>query len=182
MTWLPVPPPAPRIETARLTLRALEPADWESLRRIATAPGVARMVFAVTEPWPRVEVERFIRRWRWQGRLGYRLAVCLKDGPMIGTVGIGRFPVETFYFLDPAHHGQGHATEAMAAFLADALARFRPETVTAEVFQDNPASARVLEKLGFARIGTGTRKSAARLEPFPVWRYRLVCAGFGTRP
>ncbi|MBL4557322.1 MAG: GNAT family N-acetyltransferase [Rhodobacteraceae bacterium] len=89
------------MDTARLTLRALADADWPDLQRIATAPGVARMLYVVTEPWPEAAVRAFIRRWRWQGRLGYRLAVCLRDGPMIGTVGIGQFPVETFYFLDP---------------------------------------------------------------------------------
>jgi RimJ/RimL family protein N-acetyltransferase len=171
----PTPPAAPRIDTARLTLRALADADWPDLQRIATAPGVARMLYVVTEPWPEAAVRAFIRRWRWQGRLGYRLAVCLRDGPMIGTVGIGQFPVETFYFLDPAHHGQGYATEAMGAFLADVFARFAPVAVTAEVFQDNPGSARVLEKLGFRQIGTRMGRSAARLEPEPVRRYRLVC-------
>lgn len=176
------PPAAPGIVTARLALRPLRDDDWPDLQRIATAPGVARMLYVVTDPWPEAAVRGFIRRWRWQGRLGYRLAVCLRDGPMIGTVGIGQFPVETFYFLDPAHHGQGYATEATGAFLADVLARFAPETVTAEVFVDNPASARVLEKLGFARIGRRMARSAARLEPAPVWRYRVARAAFRAAP
>jgi hypothetical protein len=42
----------------------------------------------------------------------------------------------------------------MGAFVADVFARFAPAAVTAEVFQDNPGSARVLEKLGFRQIGT----------------------------
>lgn len=77
------------------------------------------------------------------GELVCSLAV--KDLPAHGTVEIG-------YGTAPARRGRGHATDAVAALLplllAKGVARIRAETSV-----HNPASARVLEKTGFARVG-----------------------------
>jgi len=44
----------------------------------------------------------------------------------------------------------------------------------ADHFEDNPVSGRVLRKQGLEKIGEGTGKSAARLEPAPIVLYRLT--------
>ena len=44
----------------------------------------------------------------------------------------------------------------------------------ADHFADNPVSGRVLHEQGFEKIGEGTGKSAARLEPAPNVLYRLT--------
>ncbi|MFN5244217.1 MAG: GNAT family N-acetyltransferase, partial [Novosphingobium sp.] len=90
----------------------------------------------------------------WRGRPGFRLAVCLPDGALIGTVGIGpEAPPSCAYFIDPAPAGQGFATEAMQALLADAIPRFAFTEIEADHFADNPASGRVLRKAGFRPTG-----------------------------
>ncbi len=171
---------APTIRTARLCLRPMAEADAPDLARIGGDPRVAPMLFLPTIPWPVAKAKDFIHAWRWQGRPGYRLAICEPGGPPLGTVGLGRGG-EVFYFLDPDTWGKGYATEAMAGFLADVFHRFALASLTADVFYDNPASAHVLRKLGFKPAGEGIAVSAARVEPAPVWLYRLSRTAFEAR-
>jgi len=131
------------------------------------------MLFVPTVPWPVEEVRAFIDAWAWRGAPPFRLAICRRDGRMIGSIGIAR-DGEIFYFLDPADWGRGHGREAVAAFCAAVFDRFDFAALEAEVFDDNPASARLLASCAFTRIGGGMGRSAARLEAAPVSRYRLL--------
>ena len=70
---------------------------------------------------------------------------------LVGACGLGRRPsgaVEMGYWIAREHWNRGFATEAGLALLAiaEALGLVRLE---ASYFIDNPASGRVLEKLGF---------------------------------
>lgn len=87
------------------------------------------------------------------------------DPRLVGACGLGRRPsgaVELGYWIAREHWNRGFATEAGLALLdiAGALALPRLE---ASYFIDNPASGRVLEKLGFLATGiTAPRYSCAR--------------------
>jgi RimJ/RimL family protein N-acetyltransferase len=164
---------APTLRTRRLLLRPLGQADAGDLARIGGQPDVARMLFSVQSPWHPQAVESWIERSRWHGRPGYRLGICLRDGTLIGVGGLGGEPLSCSYFLDPDFAGQGYATEAMGGLLADAFERFDLPEIVADHFADNPASGRILGKLGFEKTGTGMGESAARLEPAPNVHYRL---------
>jgi [ribosomal protein S5]-alanine N-acetyltransferase len=61
--------------------------------------------------------------------------------------------VEVAYGIDPPHRGRGFATEAAGALTGFALASDGVRTVRAHSKPDNAASARVLEKCGFRRVG-----------------------------
>ena len=87
------------------------------------------------------------------------------DPRLVGACGLGRRSsgaVEMGYWIARAHWNRGFATEAGMALLdiAGALALPRLE---ARYFIDNPASGRVLEKLGFLPTGIAApRYSCAR--------------------
>ena len=87
------------------------------------------------------------------------------DPRLVGACGLGRRSsgaVEMGYWIARAHWNRGFATEAGMALLdiAEALALPRLE---ASYFIDNPASGRVLEKLGFLPTGIAApRYSCAR--------------------
>lgn len=57
------------------------------------------------------------------------------------------------YYVLPDHQGRGYATEAAGLVVAYAFDELNAHSVTAEVQADNPASERVLEKLGFREVG-----------------------------
>jgi RimJ/RimL family protein N-acetyltransferase len=165
------------ITTPRLVIRPLRPRDAPNLTRFGGLPDVARMLGSVPSPWSIDHAIDWMRKGAWTGRLGFRLGV-FRDGTLVGMVGLGGTPVSAAYFLDPDHAGLGYATEAMKALLGFAYGRFTVDDIVANCFVDNPASGRVLEKLGFEKSGTEEGKSLARLEPAPMFHYRLTKARF----
>lgn len=173
-----------RISTPRLTLRETRCDDWRALQSLGGVPEVARMLTSVTLPWTDDAVRAGLARARFRGRPGFGVTICAKDGTILGSAGLDRPAGATDYncfcWLGRSFWGAGIATEAMQAFLRECFLRF-PEIdrICADHFTDNPASARILRKLGFHRIGTAEGRSPARLEPAPVILYRVTRDSFG---
>lgn len=98
---------------------------------------------------------------------------------LVGACGLGRRPsgnVELGYWIARPHWNRGFATESGQALVAIArtlgLARLE-----ASHFLDNPASGRVLEKLGFEPAGMiAPRLSCARGIEIPARYFRLQLA------
>jgi RimJ/RimL family protein N-acetyltransferase len=167
------------IPAGPVRLRQMRTSDAADIRRIVTMPSVGRMLFVFPSDWSDAGARDFIRAWRFRGGLRFRLAVVDARDRLIGTAGVGEgADPPVFYFIDPSCAGHGTMTAAMRAFVAFLFDRFDMGALTAEVFTDNPASARVLEKLGFLLQGEGIGTSAQRLEPAAVWQYRLTREAF----
>ncbi|HYW15975.1 MAG TPA: GNAT family N-acetyltransferase [Allosphingosinicella sp.] len=100
---------------------------------------------------------------------------------LIGAVGFGRKPtggIEFGYWIARHHWGRGYATEAGRAVLAAARHSLRLKRLDAGHFLDNPASGRVLEKLGFRPIGKIVPYySAGRGESAPCRLFELELDG-----
>jgi ribosomal-protein-alanine N-acetyltransferase len=81
------------------------------------------------------------------------------NGDAVGGVGIRtgvdvhRQTAELGYWLGQEFWGRGIMTEAVAAFTDFCFEKFQLRRIYAEPFANNPASARVLEKAGFAFEG-----------------------------
>jgi RimJ/RimL family protein N-acetyltransferase len=167
------------IDLGGATLRPFRACDAAPFRRIVIRPEVGRMLLRFPAGWTDAEADAFLRRVLYTRRLGFHLAIADADDRLVGSVGVGSGEEpEIFYFLGPAAAGGGLMSRAVDAFVAFVLARFPVTGLRAEVFTDNPASARVLEKIGFVRGGEGLAHSAQRLEPAPVWKYRLSRQAF----
>jgi RimJ/RimL family protein N-acetyltransferase len=76
--------------------------------------------------------------------------------------------VEVAYGVVPGQQGRGYATEATTALVAYAFGDDRVRVVRAHTFPRNDASARVLTKCGFTRIG-----QVVDPEDGPVWRWEI---------
>ncbi len=79
-------------------------------------------------------------------------------GAAVGSCGFKGPPdpdgvAELAYGIDPSYRGRGYATEATVAFTEFAFADGRVRLVRAHTRPDNGASARVLAKCGFGRVG-----------------------------
>lgn len=77
--------------------------------------------------------------------------------PLDGEVAVG-------YAVLPQFEGRGYATEMAGALVDWALAQPRVERVIAETEWANPASVRVLSKLGFVRSGNARAAEGLRFE------------------
>ena len=162
------------IETERLILRPLHRSDAPDLQAIAGNDATARNMCSVKSPWPLKDVEAWIDNSRFKGCIGFRLGIELKGGRLIGSVGLGgEADPSVSYFVAEQFWGRGIISEALRALLQYSFARFDLPMITSDVFVDNPASARVLEKHGFVKIGEDMASSPARVEPAQILLYRL---------
>ncbi len=162
MTAMTEPTARPRapdiIETERLTLRplTLDDAGWVS--RESGRYEVASKLAFVPSPNPALAAEMFILAARAneanRGDL-FRAVIDKATGDGAGLVsatvrGDGRR--ELGYWYAPFFWSKGYASEAGRALL-DAVIAMGAHSFHAGYFAHNPASARVLEKLGFSHDG-----------------------------
>ena len=163
--------------TERLTLRPAWPEDSAMLAAAIGQEAVTRMLSRVPHPYgeadaaawiaqPRgAEEPRFVilAHDRFAPRLVGGIAISHEaDGPNLG------------YWLTPDAWGRGYATEAGRAVIAMARHALPLQRLNAWHFADNPASGRVLRKLGFHPTGeTMPRRSAARAVPAASIGYAL---------
>ena len=95
---------------------------------------------------------------------------------LVGSCGLARRSsgsVELGYWIAKPFWGRGYATEACLA-LVDIARTLGLTSLEGSHFLDNPASARVLDKLGFEPLGiVAPRMSCARGEQAPARLMRL---------
>lgn len=88
---------------------------------------------------------------------------------VISLKGMDRGQSEISCWVAQAFWNAGFASESVAALVQANPQKSR--TIFAEVFQDNPGSARVLTNCGFAYIGDAESFSVARNARVPTWTY-----------
>ena len=169
--------------TERLLLR---PGWREDAPALCQAIGDERIVRNLAKaPWPyRLrDAEDFLTRERPPHAAGGLIFLRTDGAPcLVGAIGIGPSPdnvLELGYWVARPFWGQGIATEAGQAMLAYARDSLRLPRLVAGHFIDNPASGRVLQKLGFRPTGvTRGRYSAGRdaIAPARVLALELVDA------
>lgn len=148
--------------TERLFLRPPFPEDWEAILAGVGEEAILRNLARAPWPYGTAEARAFAAQPQ-DPRLPHFL-VTLPGTGVIGCAGMGEHEgeAEIGYWIARQHWGRGYATEAAEAVLriARTLGHRR---ITAGHFADNPASGRVLRKLGFAPTGrAGSRYSLAR--------------------
>jgi RimJ/RimL family protein N-acetyltransferase len=108
---------------------------------------------------------------------GAPIGVCSAKHP--GTGDPPRRMPRLGYWIGRPYWGRGYATEAIGALTAHSFAAFPDaDVIGAGVFADNPASRRVLEKLGFHNAGGKETFSKSRGVSVPTTDMRLTRAGW----
>ena len=144
----------------RLLLRPPWPEDWQAVRAGIADEGVVRNL--ASAPWPYADSDA--QDWCGQAfapDCPRFLVTIARSAEVIGCIGIGPLPIEDGggdgimemgYWIARAHWGRGYATEAAAAMLE--IARMLGHSrIEAGHFVDNPASGKVLRKVGFLPTG-----------------------------
>ncbi len=160
-----LPDDTPALRTERLILRPPTIGDVERLAFVANDIRIARnMTTSFPHPYTVDDARQFVEA---SADLGFAIEPIEPIpglGPgMVGMVGGAQLAdstpnvlegVYTFgYWLTPGAWGHGFATEAATAYLDHVIDTFRPRRIEAGVYAWNPASGRVLEKLGFELQG-----------------------------
>jgi RimJ/RimL family protein N-acetyltransferase len=167
--------------TPRLLLRPGFPEDAPALADAISDQAIVRNLAVVPWPYTMRDAEAFLASPR-DPVLPSMLVFERTDGAprLAGSCGLGRRPsgaVEMGYWIARPFWGRGYATEACTALIAIART-LGLACVEGSHFIDNPASARVLEKLGFEPTGlVAPRMSCARGTEVPARLMRLRLAG-----
>ena len=147
---------SPRIETARLVLRPPAPSDAVYIAELANDAEVARMTASLPYPFRLADAEAFVAHTLTADPArDRRLLIEHREFGPIGMAGFHtreRLP-ELGYWLGRTFRRRGFATEAVQAALDWAATSWGSRAVLSSHFLDNPASARVLEKVGFLYTG-----------------------------
>lgn len=158
----------------RLLLRPPWPEDWSHVLGGIADEGVVRNLARAPWPYSPDDARNFVSL-PIAAEYPRFLITRADNGAVIGCIGIDLFEghTEIGYWIARQHWGQGYATEAGRAVLeiAGTLGHRR---LSAGHFLDNPASGRVLAKLGFQPTGRIVhRHSCGRGEKAPLAEFAL---------
>ncbi|MBO9477010.1 GNAT family N-acetyltransferase [Shimia sp. R11_0] len=167
----------PVVDTPRFALRPLRRSDLGLIEMHTADRELARMTTSIPNPVPPGATEAFIARAQSADRVEDVWAI---DGSteghpeVMGLISLTRVDegqTEIGYWIGKAFWNTGLASEAVRALIA--ANPLESSTIFASVFQDNPASARVLTNCGFQYLGDAESFSVARDATVPTWTYSL---------
>lgn len=146
------------LETERLALRRLVPADLDALVALYADPEIRRYFpeGTLTRDETREELEWFLEGHPRHPELGLWATIHKPSGRFIGRCGLlpwvidGQPEVEVAYLLDRAYWGQGLATEAARALVTYGFERLGLRRLICLIHPDNQASIAVARRAGMA--------------------------------
>ncbi|MBJ2152627.1 GNAT family N-acetyltransferase [Paracoccus sp. IB05] len=169
-----------QIAAGRFILRPVRASDAGLIAHYAGDKRVADATQNIPHPFPPGAAEAYVNRSMNHDRPG---SVWVMDGAahglseLLGVISLKPMEVkagrsgqsEVAYWVAPVFWNTGIASEAVRALVA--ANPLEDSTYFAEVFQDNPGSARVLTNAGFEYLGDAEAFSVARNAIVPTWTY-----------
>ncbi len=170
----------PEIPAGPFVLRPVRRSDAGLFALYAGDRRVAEGTQTIPHPLPPGASEAFVARAMKQGGVE---DIWVIDGTaaglaeVLGVISLKRMDEtkwnrgqsEIGYWVAPAFWNTGIASQAVRALISANPKCSR--SIFAEVFQDNPGSARVLTNAGFQYLGDAESFSVARNARVPTWTY-----------
>jgi [ribosomal protein S5]-alanine N-acetyltransferase len=172
--------PQPSLSTARLILRPFAISDGAAVQRLAGAAAVADGTLNVPHPYPDGAAEAWIATHAagWGAGTLVAYAIALEAGELVGAASLqvvaAHRRAELGYWVGVPHWGRGYATEAARAMVAFAFDTLHLHRVQALHLTRNPASGRVLQKVGMIFEGVHRGYYVKGGRPEDVARYAAL--------
>ena len=159
----------------RVALHTIEEEDVDFLQKLVNDPQVRRGL-GTTDPITRNEEAEWVDSL--DEAEGFHFLV-VADGEPVGTAGLSDVNevwgvAEAGYFVHPDHWDEGYATDALRTLCEFAVEERRLEKVVAWAYETNPASRKVIEKVGFTEEGVLRDEAYVEGERADVHRYGLL--------
>ncbi len=148
------------LETKRLILRPFAEADAKEVSALCNSYRV--YISTLSLPYPYLEEHalswiRLHKEWH-EKELRYEFALVVKETQqLIGAIGLSQNKQhqngELGYWLGEAYWNKGYGTEAAQAILSFAFQEKQYHKIFALHFASNPASGRIMEKIGMTKEG-----------------------------
>jgi RimJ/RimL family protein N-acetyltransferase len=152
--------PRPIIETERLILRPFSLDDAPEVQRLAGERDIAANTLTIPHPYEDGMAEEWISTHQEgfdKGEL-FNLAITRRsDGALIGAIGLVVKPqhecAELGYWVGKPYWNRGYCTEAARALVGYGFESLGLNRIYSHHFVRNPASGRVMQKIGMAHEG-----------------------------
>ncbi|MFD0892581.1 GNAT family N-acetyltransferase [Luteolibacter ambystomatis] len=175
----------PTLETERLVLRPFAIADGRRVQQLAGDRRVAEMTSQIPHPYPDRMAEIWIAShpMLWRNRKLAPFAVILRDsGELIGAISLRLFAqgprAEIGYWIGVPYWNHGYATEAGREVLRFGFEDLELESIQGRHLLNNPASGRVMEKLGMRCEGVLHHGAARQGRLLDVTDYSIPAGNF----
>ena len=150
----------PTLQTARLILRPFELTDAPEVQKLAGVREIASTLENIPHPYRDGMAEKWINTHEEkfeQGKI-LELAIVLREtarlcGAIAITIDSNYNNAELGYWIGVPYWGQGYGTEAASKAIAYGFESLNLHRIYASHLTRNPASGRVLQKIGMTREG-----------------------------
>lgn len=153
--------PVPTIQTERLTLRAFYLSDAKRVQQLAGAFEIADTTGHMPHPYLDGMAEDWIGGQAEEFNDGdaATFAITLRStGELMGAIGLTlqshHQRAEMGYWLGVSYWNKGYMSEAAAAVIAYGFEELHLNRIYSSYFPRNPASGRVMQKVGMTHEGT----------------------------
>lgn len=150
----------PTLQTQRLILRPFTVADAPDVQRLAGEYEIAAMTLLIPHPYEDGMAQEWIQTHAKEFEEGtaVNFALARRDsGELCGAIGLGIDKVnhnaELGYWIGKPYWGQGYCTEAAKAVLQYGFEVMGLHRIHSLHFSHNPASGRVMQKIGMSYEG-----------------------------
>lgn len=149
-------------ETERLLIRSYKKSDIDDFIDVTSQPEIQPTTYGIPVPYTKKYAKKWFRfiKNNIRTRQAYEFAVFIRNSDTyIGNVGLINVSslhnhAEISYYIDKNLWGMGYATEAAAKMLQFGFETLGMFKITGLCMSSNPASRRVMEKLGMRFEGT----------------------------
>ena len=150
----------PSLSTDRLELRPFRVEDEEAVFQICSEKEIAANTRTIPHPYPRAQAAHWIKQHpeMWISGKSAVFAICERlTGRVIGAIGleINREDqnAELGYWIDKNEWGQGYCTEAAREVVRYGFENLSLHRIFASFMTTNPASGRIMDKIGMKTEG-----------------------------
>ena len=148
----------PKLQSKRLLLRPLDLRDAQTVQALAGVAIVADTTLTIPHPYPDGAAEAWIATLTpaWDTGAGVTFAITDRElGNLVGVISLAISAndanAELGYWIGLPFWNRGYATEAAQTLVDWGMVALRLDRIEARYFVRNPASGRVLQKLGMKR-------------------------------
>ncbi|HBV15510.1 GNAT family N-acetyltransferase [Chryseobacterium carnipullorum] len=168
----------PKIETERLILSELREEDIPLVTLYLQNKIFSDLTSNIPYPYTREHSEIWIKMSRefFENNTGYTFAIRDKEGQMIGAIGLHDREddkAELGYWMGIPFWNKGYITEAALALIEFGFRELEVNKIYATYFLHNPASGRIMEKIGMKEEALLKQHLKKNGEYFDVMMYSV---------
>ena len=150
----------PTLETSRLAIRPFELTDAPEVQKLAGEKKIASTLVNMPHPYPDGLAEKWIKTHEQEFERGNSLELAIEINKTARLCGGIRLHLhskynnaELGYWIGVPYWGQGYCTEAASKIIDYGFKTLSLHRIYASHLTRNPASGRVLQKIGMVKEG-----------------------------